>query len=722
MKKKRHHFLEWDLASGIGSEKKKRLKAHPFFVFHNAGEEKENIPLDISGNHPMHEKDFFVPPLSRHILDLRARSEQRSSFIPPRRSFSNFVETYAKKKSMRTQLIRFPWTELTLVRWFSLLCSLIRWSRQFIRNGKTKSRFFTRLLSVHGTYQVEVLRESFYRLFSPWWLRQFAPFFVGILVFLVPFGMVIAYQDVVATRDHLYHLTEETVRSVEEASDASARIRRLIAGWNTLLRESTAAKERYRFFLPFVRFFPSYHKELQIFEHLLGEGKDAFAVMEDVFGYTGWRRYLVLFQNNHELRATGGFMGSYALVDIEDGRLKNIDIPPRGPYDLRSAMREHIQSPGPLHYVNPVWEFQDANWWPDWPTSAEKILWFWKNSSGPTIDGIVTVNAGVVEDLLRLTGPVVLPDHDTMITSNNFMKTVQRAVEKEYDHIANTPKQFLGDFAHAFVPRLIESDQRTAEDLIRVLAQSLSRREIQLYSFYPPVQSFIRRFGWDGAREPFASDGLFVVHTNIGGEKTDGVIDERQQLDLVLRHDGSVDHILTINRRHKGKLGEPFSGVPNLDYIRVYVPRESVLLSIEGEASPDSLREREVPPEGTVHDATLPDLETNVQYDPKTGLTTYEENGRKVFAVWSRVDPGQETQVVVSYRVPKEQFYAAPYLTIEKQSGLSPFPLRLVIHIAEGMFWRPNNSIFQEETHGATTTYSLETSMTEDQMITLIRP
>ena len=96
-----------------------------------------------------------------------------------------------------------------------------------------------------------------------------------------------------------------------------------------------------------------------------------------IFAKDQLRRYLVVFQNNTELRATGGFIGSFALVDFANGKIKHIEIPTGGPYDLAGSLRETVMSPQPLHIVNPIWQFQDANWFPDFPTSAKKIMWFY---------------------------------------------------------------------------------------------------------------------------------------------------------------------------------------------------------------------------------------------------------------------------------------------------------------------------------------------------------
>ena len=89
------------------------------------------------------------------------------------------------------------------------------------------------------------------------------------------------------------------------------------------------------------------------------------SALDSVFGDKQLKRYLIVFQNNNEIRPTGGFMGSFALVDIQKGKILNIDIPGGGTYDLKGQMKKEVEPPLPLQLSNNRWEFQDANWFPD---------------------------------------------------------------------------------------------------------------------------------------------------------------------------------------------------------------------------------------------------------------------------------------------------------------------------------------------------------------------
>ena len=147
-------------------------------------------------------------------------------------------------------------------------------------------------------------------------------------------------------------------------------------------------------------------------------------------------------------------MGSVAEVSFDRGSVKSIKVPPGGTYDIKGQLLAHVISPDPLHLINPHWQFQDSNWFPDFPTSARKMLWFWSKSGQPTQNGVISINASLVERILEITGPIDMPEYGKVIDKSNFMLETQKAVELEYDKQANTPKKFIGDLTQEMMKRL----------------------------------------------------------------------------------------------------------------------------------------------------------------------------------------------------------------------------------------------------------------------------
>jgi len=78
-----------------------------------------------------------------------------------------------------------------------------------------------------------------------------------------------------------------------------------------------------------------------------------------------------------------------------------MEVPSGGGYDTEAGLTEFIAAPEPLHLVDPLWHFWDANWWPDWEKSAKKLMWFYEKSDGPTVDGVISITPTVIEKIIR---------------------------------------------------------------------------------------------------------------------------------------------------------------------------------------------------------------------------------------------------------------------------------------------------------------------------------
>jgi hypothetical protein len=365
------------------------------------------------------------------------------------------------------------------------------------------------------------------------------------------------------------------------------------------------------------------------------------------------KRYLVVFQNPGEIRPTGGFIGSLALVDFDRGELKNMEVPGGGSYDFRGSLKERIVSPGPLQLVAARWQLQDANWFFDFPTSAQKIKWFYEKSGGPTIDGVIAVNADLVAELLGIVGPIEMPEYGKTISKENFIEEVQKSVELEYDKVENKPKKIIGDLAPKLISKLLVAEPKQFGEILVMLLRALSQKNILLYSASPEIEHEIKNFDWGGEIKSVSEnvDYLAVVNTNIAGQKTDRVIKQTVNLETNIVEGGYIKNKLTITRAHEGIKRELFTGVRNVDYLRVYVPLGSTLISATGfEAPPASLFEK--PESDYKMDIDIKNSEEDILVDATSGTATFSESGKTVFGNWVQVDPGETATVIMEYILP----------------------------------------------------------------------
>ena len=405
-----------------------------------------------------------------------------------------------------------------------------------------------------------------------------------------------------------------------------------------------------------------------------------------VLGHDYWQRYLVLFQNSNEMRATGGFLGSFALMDINKGKIVNLEIPSGGTYDLQGSLRAMVESPQPLHIINPIWEFQDSNWWPNFPDTAKKASWFYEKSAGASVHGVIAITSNFMEDILKVIGPIEMQKYERTITSENFVDETQKIIEIEYDKIENKPKQFIADMAPEIIDAIALLEHDKLQELIDATYKGLSEKQILLYSYNSEIQKIIEDLDWAGSQNNDKGDYLSVINTNIAGNKTDGMIREEITHTVNIDTDGIITDTVKIIRSHDGIKGEQFTGVQNNNYIRIYVPLGSKLISAVGFAGPDA-NLFEIAPEGYKIDEDVKRIEGNHTVDALSGMEIYNENNKTVFANWIMLKPGESKTTIIQYTLPHtlSDDNTLYNLNVQKQPGSSGSGYTLEFYFPKNM-------------------------------------
>jgi hypothetical protein len=400
-----------------------------------------------------------------------------------------------------------------------------------------------------------------------------------------------------------------------------------------------------------------------------------------ILGGKGEVRYLAAFQNNTEIRATGGFVGSFAELDVKNGVIERLSVPGGGSYSAQGQLTEYVAAPGPMHLLRPRWEFQDANWFPDFPTSAKKMLWFQEHSGGPTMDGVIAVNASFIVDLLKIVGPVDMPQYKRTINADNFLIETQKIVELEYDKSANKPKAFIGDLAPLLLKRVTDADFPTLTKVLSLVGQGLQEKDIMVYFSQNDLEATMDKLGFTGSLKQTTGDSLMIVDTNLGGGKTDGVIDEQANVEVEISEDGTVVNTVTVTRTHRGMKSELFRGVNNVDYIRLYVPEGSQIMNASGFTPPaEALFKKSDVPLSTDEDLAL--NMQDIGKDESTGTDVWNENGKTVFGNWVQTAPGTSSTVTFTYKLPFK-------VSLAKATGMfaatSPVPYSLFVQKQSGV-------------------------------------
>jgi len=417
----------------------------------------------------------------------------------------------------------------------------------------------------------------------------------------------------------------------------------------------------------------------------------------EALGHRQARKYLLIFQNNSESRPTGGFIGTYGLVDLDEGRMKNLFID--GIFNLDGQLYEKITPPKPIQKISTAWSTHDANWFADFPTSAKKIMSFYEKAGGATVDGVISLTPTVVERLLALTGQIDLPQYNVTLDQNNFLDLTQYKVEVDYDKELNQPKKILADFAPIFLAKLWQIWPEHSQEVMKIFVDSLAEKHILFYFTNSSLEQSFANQGWTGEILPTEKDYLSVINTNINGYKTDKVIEQKISHSAVVQNDGSIIDTVKITRAHNGgKSQYDWYNKVNADYLRVYVPLGSKLILAQGQTLESYSAPIDYAAQNFKIDADVARQESSMQIDQNSGTQIFEESGKTVFGNWVYVSPGETAEVTYQYLLPFKidlnQDSSSYSLLAQKQSGSmgSDFESTLQLPSDAKITWQyPNN-------------------------------
>ncbi|MCX7779256.1 MAG: DUF4012 domain-containing protein [Patescibacteria group bacterium] len=418
---------------------------------------------------------------------------------------------------------------------------------------------------------------------------------------------------------------------------------------------------------------------------------------EKIVDHDRMKRYLIVFQNNNEIRATGGFLGTYALIDFANGQIKNFEMPAGGTYDLAGWLTVKVAPPAPFFIAQPKWMFHDANWFPDFPTSARKLIWFFERSGGPSVDGVIAINAELISDFLTVLGEISLPHYQKVINAQNFILETQKAIEIERRE-KRKPKQFLVDLTPILIKKIIQAEPDKFFQIFEKIIEGLSEKKILLYSVDEKIEKFFQEKNWTGEIKETPFDYLLVVATNVNGTKTEGVIEQKIFYQVEVNLNGSMIGTLTIRRKHYGQKDDFFTGKKDLSWLRVYLPKGTVFLGSQRATK----KELAVVKPGFNLDEDLKNIEKEIIIDQVSGTRITEEFGKTCFGNFLEIAPGEEKEISFQYLLPfklnLEKKPTSYSLLIQKQPGRkSDFQGEIILPEKRKIIWQYPASIQEED-------------------------
>jgi flavodoxin len=354
--------------------------------------------------------------------------------------------------------------------------------------------------------------------------------------------------------------------------------------------------------------------------------------------------YLVLFQNTLELRPTGGFVGNFAEVTLNKGKITQYTIYNTNAFDYG---KPGIDSPQPFKDMLGVNQIQmrDGNWSPDFPTTAKQIIDLYTLEGGTQdIAGVIAINASVLPEILTIIGPVTVEGVDGELNAENVLLAVQYElnfgfIEKGINRAER--KEPIKNLAAEVEKRIRKASPQTLYRLGNMLIEQANQKQLLVWSADQNVQNKIENLNWDAAIENNGEGDYFMlVDANLGSLKTDYYM-KRDINKTVDTCDDILCSKVTIRYTNTAKTASPLNN-DYKSYTRIFLPQNAFITSITGIENEK--------------------IDYSSEYD------------KKVAGFQIQIPFNGYKDIVIDYTIPKTQQYS---LQIQKQPGIAGFGLNL---------------------------------------------
>ena len=391
----------------------------------------------------------------------------------------------------------------------------------------------------------------------------------------------------------------------------------------------------------------------------LGQFRFVFWRYPSLTGFPfGTREYLVVFQNNNELRPTGGFISTYGVLKFSHGFYSGLDF-----YDVYGDIDNHPFVEPPLvlstllkgNGYTTGHNFRDANFDPDFRLSADELIKFY-NMAKPDekVDGVIAADFSFLEDLVALYEPMEVDGYS--LTKDNLFETlttVASDIDRHNEDALANRKNITTPLVKEIITKTFILPWRIGA-VLNTVAEGFKEKHVLAAFERSGIASSFHSRGWDGALpQSDMGDALAVNEANYGGMKSDRYITRAVQYELTVTNQRDVlgnpvvNAVVTVTLSHEGNYNIPMSG-PYTGYLRVMVPIGSDIIN---------------------------------------GATISEER-KDTFVLGELVslNPGESVSYSYSYELPEYVWNDGEYyLHLHKQPGTNADSYRIIVHAPDGM-------------------------------------
>jgi len=417
-------------------------------------------------------------------------------------------------------------------------------------------------------------------------------------------------------------------------------------------------------------------------------------VLSIAFGLDEAQQYLILAQNNDEIRPSGGYISTWGWMTVRSGRITAYDyfptqvdspVPPSG-----LNIEDYFPIPAWwLQFDNPIYAAWDGSWFADFRKTAEISIWYYTNGANPfsDIDGVIAIDVTGFQYILEALGEVTVPNHEVAVNSQNFREVVYDI--RAFGEGPIPHKVFVADLYKTIFEESqnISRNPELSTAIFGALLQSLREKHIMFYLADEAAQQPLDILNWSGQLATADhQDFLGIFDANLGNKSNSSII-RQLTYDVTINEDNSLHSRVAIKYDYPSALADQDPAVDPAFHGRLnYGNLTQILLPLNAQVNLESLDP----------DASMVDI---VDHDTHRAIVAFMD---LAFDTSNRI----QYEYVTPARVQQFGKYRVYDLLIAKQPGAKTEEVEVQVMI-------PPNATFISATPPITTSYVLEQEILE---------
>lgn len=386
----------------------------------------------------------------------------------------------------------------------------------------------------------------------------------------------------------------------------------------------------------------------------IDEARPLIKVLPSLLGEPKEKKYLIIFQNDKELRPTGGFLTAYATFRVDKGIVhveNSEDI-----YTLDDSIRNKPKAPEPIAtYLPKVPDFnlRDTNLSPDFQQSMKTFREMYKTAGRyKEVDGIIALDTHVLVSVMNILGDIKVGGTTYSTKIDERCKCPQVIYELEesadrpiQDFRSTERKSIIGDLMYEIMNKAFSSSPKLYwGPLVQTGFSEIAKKHVLFSLNNPDAQKGLLAVNAGGKIVPYDGDYFHLNEANFGGAKSNLFTDQNVTQEYKMASDGTITKTVTVNYKNPHapsdcnlERGGLCLNAPWRNWFRVYVPKGAKLQDSSGS---------------------------------EVKLTSYNELGKTVFEGFLTVRPLGIGRLTLTYTLPFKLKKGSPLpFMIQKQPG-----------------------------------------------------